>query len=161
MSFFSRNHRPVTKVPPIGNGTAPTYEEVFDPEIGEYRLIESGSDNLFDFVQASKEESLVYNIIAKYQRGDVNALNRCVGQYMDVVGMPTNLAEAHATMLDVERKFNSLSPEIRSNFDNDINVFIDVVSHATPEQLQGYFGVTPSDVANANIDVKDGDGSVA
>lgn len=161
MIFFSRCNRPTTKVPPIGDGTAPVYEEIFDSETGEYRLIQSGSDNLYEFVQSSKEESLVYNIIAKYQRGDLNALNSRVGQFLDVVGMPTNLAEAHATILDVERKFNSLSSDIRSKFDNDINVFIDVVSHATSEQLQSYFGVTPSDVSNVNTDEKDGDGNVA
>ena len=154
MTFYSRNDRPVAKVPPIGDGTAPIYEEVF--ENGVYSLRETGSENLFDFVQASKEESLVYNIIARYQRGDVNALNRCQGQYMDVVGMPTNLAEAHATILDVQRKFNSLDPEIRSNFNNDVNVFIDVVAHSTPDALASYFNVTP-----VNTDVKDGDGNVA
>lgn len=144
MTFFSRNDRPVTKVPPIGDGTAPKYEEFF--ENGQYFLKETGKENLFDFVQASKEETLVYNIISRYQRGDLNALNQRVGQYMDVVGMPTNLAEAHAVMLDVQRKFDSLSPEIKSKFDNDVNVFVDAVSHATPAKLQEYFGVTQQQI---------------
>ena len=154
MSFFSRINRPKTVVPPIGDGTAAEYEEVF--ENGHYYLRESGKTNLFDMVQASKEETLVYNIIARYQRGDVNALNQRVGQYMDVVGMPTNLAEAHQVMLDVQRKFESLSPDVKSKFDNDVNVFVDAVSHATPDKLKQYFGVTQAQVDN----VKDGDTNV-
>lgn len=153
--FFSRTNRPPTVVPPIGDGTAPKYEELF--ENGEYVLKETGRENLHEFVQASKEETLVYNIIARYQRGDLNALNQRVGQYMDVVGMPTNLVEAHRVMLDVQRKFDNLAPDIKSKFDNDVNVFVDVVSHATPDKLREYFGVSSSDVSN----VKDGDGNVA
>ena len=155
MSFFSRNHRPMTVVHPIGDGTAPIYEEVI--ENGATVLKQTGADNLFEYVQSSKEESLVYNIISRYQRGDITALSQRVGQYMDVVGMPTNLAEAYSTMLAVQSKFDALPVDIRKQFDNDINVFIDVVSHATPEQLQGIFGVTQSQID----EVKDGDGSVA
>lgn len=155
MSFYSRTHRPVTVVPPIGDGTAPIYEEIV--ENGATVLKATGKDNLYDIVQASKEESLVYNIIARYQRGDINALNQRVTQYMDVVGMPTNLAEAYSTMIDVQRKFDSLSPEMKKKFDNDVNVFVDVVSHATPTQLQDIFGVT-----QAQVDiVKEGDSNVA
>lgn len=139
MTFFSRLNRPKAVVPPIGDGTAPKYEEVF--ENGSYKLVVSGKENLFDLVQASKEETLVYNIIDRYQRGDVTALQQRVGQYMDVVGMPKNLAEAHAVMLDVERKFNALSPDVKSKFGNDVNVFIETVSHSTPDKLQEIFGV--------------------
>lgn len=155
MSFFSRDNRPVSKVPPIGDGTAPIYEEVF--ENGAYGLKQTGTENLFDFVQASKEETLVYNILSRYQRGDLTALNQRVGQYLDVVGMPSNLAEAYNTMLNVESKFNSLSPDIRAKFDNDVNVFVDVVSHSTPDKLQELFGVTQTQVD----DVKEGDLNVA
>lgn len=155
MIFFSRNHRPMTLVPPIGDGTAPIYEEII--ENGVTVLKKTGVDNLFEYVQSSKEESLVYNIISRYQRGDITALSQRVGQYMDVVGMPTNLAEAYSTMLDVRAKFDALPVDIRKQFNNDINVFIDVVSHATPEQLQGIFGVTQAQVN----EVKDGDTDVA
>lgn len=152
MTFFSRLNRPVAVVPPIGDGTAPIYEEIF--ENGHVYLKKTGSENLFEFVQASKEETLVYNIIARYRRGDLNALNQRAGQYIDVVGMPSNLAEAHAVMQDVQRKFNSLSPDVRKNFSNDVNVFIDVVSHSKPDELMSYFGVTKADVAkevNENV----------
>lgn len=155
MKFFSRNNRPATVVSPIGDGSAPIYEEFF--ENGQYELRETGKDNLFDFVQSSKEESLVYNILERYQRGDLNALNRRVGQYIDVVGMPTNLAEAHRVVLDVQAKFNSLSPDVKKKFNNDVNVFVDTVVHSDVNKLRDLFGVTAKDVES----VKDGDGNVA
>lgn len=155
MSFFSRLNRPTTKVPPIGDGTVPVYGEFF--EEGRTVLKVTGKDNLFEYVQASKAECDIYNLLTRYQRGDLDVLNRKVGQYLDVVGMPTNMAEAHQLMLDVQRKFDSLSPDIRKKFDNDVNVFVDKVSHATPDGLREMFGITQEQVDH----VKDGDGDVA
>lgn len=155
MTFFSRTNRPPAVVPPIGDGTAPIYEEFF--ENGQYVLKKTGKEDLHAFVQASKEETLVYNIISRYQRGDLDALNQRIGQYVDVVGMPTNLAEAHQVMLDVQRKFDSLTPDVKRKFDNDVNVFVDVVSHSTPDKLRDIFGVHDSKV---NV-VKDGEDSVS
>lgn len=155
MIFASRLNRPQTILSPMGDGSAQKYEESF--EDGFPHLVPAGKDNLFEYVQASKDECLVSNIIERYKRGDVDVLNRRAGQYMDVVGMPTNLAEAHQVMIDVQRKFDSLDPEVRKNFDNDINVFVDKVSHATGDQLKDLFGVTDKQIES----VKDGDGDVA
>lgn len=119
----------------------------------------NGKDNLFEFVQASKEESLVYNIISRYQRGDLMALNQRVGQYMDVVGMPTNLAEAHQAVIDARRTFDGLPADIRKKFDNSFDLYLEQVAKSTPEQIQALFGLTPADVATT--DVKDGDVDVA
>lgn len=155
MSFFSRNNRPATIVHPVGDGTTPVYEEV--TRDGRTVLEATGKDNLFEFVQASKEETLVYNIISRYQRGDVNALHQRVGQYMDVVGMPTNLAEAHQVLISQRRVFDSLPVEIRKKFDDDFNLYVATVAKSTPTELQTLFGVTSTDVATHSEDVKDGD----
>lgn len=155
MIFFSLLNRPKAKVPPIGDGTCPTYGEVV--KNGHARLEITGKDNLYEYVQASKEECSIYNILARYQRGDTDVLNRRVGQYLDVVGMPTNMAEAYRVMNDVKRKFDALTPDIRKMFDNNVNVFVDKVSHATPDGLREMFGVTAEQVDK----VKDGDGNVA
>lgn len=157
MSFFSRNNRPKAVSPPIGDGTVPKYEEVVKD--GRRGLVENGKDNLFEFVQASKEESLVYNIINRYQRGDLMALNQRVGQYIDVVGMPTNLAEAHQAVIDARRTFDGLPAEIRKKFDYSFDLYLEQVAKSTPEQIQALFGLTPADVATS--DVKDGDVDVA
>ena len=138
--MYSRFNRPKAVVPPIGDGTSPVFEEVF--ENGYSKLVVVRRDNLFDFVQASKADTLVYNIISRYQRGDLNALNQRFGQFMDVVGMPTNLAEAYATMIDVQRKFDMLDSDLKAKFDNNVNVFVSKVSTATADDLRTIFGVS-------------------
>lgn len=154
MSFFSRLNRLETIPHPVGDGTAPIYEEFV--EDGHRVLKETGRENLFDYVQASKDECDIYNILARYQRGDVDVLNRRQGQYLDVVGLPTNMAEAHQLMIDVERKFNSLDPEIRKKFDNSVDVFVDKLAHSDEAGLRDLFGI-PAE----NTDVKDGESDVA
>lgn len=155
MIFRSRFNREKTVPQSLGDGTQPVYEE-FVADDGHLILKETGRDNLFAFVQESKDECDIYNIIDRYQRGDPNALNRRTGQYMDVVGLPTNLMEAHNTMLRVKSQFDALDPAIRQKFDNDVNVFVATVANSTPDALKSIFGV-----ADANVDVKDGDDDVA
>lgn len=122
-----RFNRPKTIPWPIGDGTAPIFEETF--ENGVRVLRETGRDPLNEFVQASLPETLVYNILARYQRGDEMALHKTMGQFMDVVGMPTNLAEAHQAIIDIENKFNTLSADVKACFNNSVDEFIDAVAN--------------------------------
>lgn len=115
----------------------------------------TGRDNLFDFVQASKEESLVYNIISRYQRGDVTALAQRVGKYVDVTGMPTNLMDAYAVMRDAQAHFDSLSPDVRAQFNDDFNVYLEKISQADAAQLASYFAPTANNTES--VVEKDGD----
>ena len=141
MTFFSAYNRPKAKVPPIGNGSAPVYEEVLDD--GDPHLRVSGQDNLFEYVQASKDETNIYIIIERYRRGDITALAKNNGQYIDVTGMPTTLMDAYAVMNKARRNFENMPEDVRAKFDDDFNVYLQTVSTSTPEQLQSLFG-TPS-----------------
>lgn len=154
MPFFSRCNRPATVTVPVGNLTTPTYEERLDN--GVHRLIKVGVTNLFDFVQASKEETLVYNILDRFAKGDPTALMAKRGQFLDVVGMPSTLAEAQQLMINATEKFNSLPADVRAKFDNDVHKYVNQVANASLDDLKEMFGEkSPAPV------VKDGDGNVA
>jgi len=139
---FSRFNRPETIKAPIGDGTAPLFEErIVD---GVRVLIECGRNPLNEFVQASLEETKIYNIINRYQRGDQAALNKVGGQFIDVVGMPTNLAEAQNALLSIERQFNSLPGEVKEKFGNNVNQFVQVVSEGKLDDVLKDFQITPA-----------------
>lgn len=150
--FFSRSDRPPTKPAPIGDGTAPIFEERFVD--GVRTLVETGRQPLNEFVQASLEDTKIYNIISRYQRGDESALNKVVGQYMDVVGMPTNLAEAQNALINIERNFNKLPAELKEKFNNNVNEFVQVVSTGKLADVMNEFNNDSAPVTSA---VKDGD----
>ena len=143
---FSRFNRPKTAPAPIGDGTAPIYEErVVD---GARVLVEAGTNPLNEFVQASLEETRIYNIINRYQRGDVSVLNKSGGQFMDVVGMPTNLAEAQNALLTIERQFAALPGEVKEKFGNNVNEFVQVVSEGKLNDVLKEFQLAPESEPN-------------
>ena len=120
--FFSLRNRPKTIPVDLGDGTDPVYEKQLVD--GVSTLVEVGRTSLFDFVQASKDDTLIYNILARYERGDESALNKMSGVYADVVGMPTNLAEAKASIIRFENMFENLSAEDKARFNNNVNEFL-------------------------------------
>lgn len=138
MTFFSRLNRPKAKPAPRGNGTAPVYREVLDD--GQPHLVVDSVDNLFEYVQASKEECNVYNLIERYRRGDKTALGQPGGQYVDVTGMPTSLMEAFNVMQKTRRSFDALPADVRAKFDDNFDVYLQTMATANVDQLQSLFG---------------------
>lgn len=155
--IYSRFKRPPCVSPRVGDGTAPVYEKRLVD--GVCRLVQTGVTNLFDFVQSSKEDTLIYNLIDRFNRGDVNALNQRVGQYLDVVGLPNTLAEAQQLMIDVQNKFDRLDADIKAKFDNSVSVYVNSVAKSSPDELRAIFGITQDDINNhkkdGELDVKE------
>ena len=124
--FARRNCRWATVPTPIGNGERSIFEErVVD---GKRSLVVTGKENLKDFIEASKAETLISNIMKRFEQGDVNALSRVQGFYGDVTSMPTNLAEAQKVLINLESQFNSLPADVRKKFDNSFDKYVHEVS---------------------------------
>lgn len=139
MKFFSRCNRPVTVAVPVGGTLAPVYEErIVD---GVQRLVVVGNTNLYDYVQSSKEECLIYNILDRFYRGDITALTSKVGQFIDVTGMPSTLAEAQQLLINASEKFSHLPADIQAKFDGDVNKYISKIANASIDDLKSFFGV--------------------
>lgn len=105
--FFS--NRPV--------GVTPVFKQFLDDN-GVTYLKQTGETDINAFVQASKDATLVYNILDRFQKGETDVLMKSSGYYMDAVGLPTSLAEAHNLMVGIEQKFLSLPLDLRRAFDN-------------------------------------------
>lgn len=139
--FFSRCNRPVTIPVPQGNGERDLYEErVVD---GVRQLVVTGKEDLKSIIEASKEETLISNIMKRFEMGDVNALSRVQGFYGDITGMPDNLAEAQNMLIKMENDFNSLPVDIKKKFDNSFDKYVKDVSSATVEQFKDMFNLNP------------------
>lgn len=144
--FYSLLNRPDAVPQSFGDGTDPVHEvQLVD---GVNSLVEVGRTSLFDYVQASKEDTLIYNILARYERGDESVLNKSPGVYADVVGMPTNLAEAKASIIRFENIFENLSAEDKAKFNNNVNEFLEavVMSSFNPVETE----VVSKDTINEN-----------
>lgn len=129
MVIRSRFCRPIAVKLAFGDGFDVTYEERIVE--GVRKLVPVGNTNSYEFIQKSLDDTLVYNVIAKFERGNVDILNQRVGQFVDVTGLPKTLAEAENIIIKSNTFFDSLPLDIRNRFGNSSSSFLESLSNGS------------------------------
>ena len=115
--------RPDPAPSPTGDGFEVKREFQTMPD-GTRNLVEVGHTNTYEIIQASLEQSLIYNILRRHAAGDPTALAAVEGRYMDVSGLPTSLAEMQALVMSARDGFDQLPIEVRRAYDFDAAKFV-------------------------------------
>lgn len=145
--FYSRNNLPATIPQPKCEKIVPTYgKKVLDN--GTIKVVETGKTNIYEKIQASKDETLVYNILDRFNAGDVSALQQRKGQYGDFTQAPKSLVEAQQALIDAENYFYSLPIEVRKEFNHSVNEFLHSAGNGKLAERHQYFKA-PEPVENA------------
>lgn len=92
-------------------------------ENGERELIEDVPHNIYEFIQASKDECDIKKIIEK-SITDPNILNQVAGSYMDVTLCPKTLAEAQSVVLKLKNEYETLPTDVKRQFDNNYEKYV-------------------------------------
>lgn len=117
-------NRPKTTATPAGEKLVTEYEMTID-ETGHKSLTEKYTKkDIYTPIQESLEESKIENIIRRATAGDQSALHIHEGQYLDLRGAPTSLAEAQAAIVAAENDWLKLPVEIRAAFDHSFEKFV-------------------------------------
>lgn len=82
-----------------------------------------GEKNLDAIIQSNKDTGNVALLVAKYNAGDTEALNRVKGVYGDFRNMPTSYAQMVSRLNECRQLFESLPVDIKEQFDNNPDVF--------------------------------------
>ncbi len=82
-----------------------------------------GEKNLDAIIQSNKDTGNVALLVAKYNAGDEEALNRVRGVYGDFRNMPTTYAEMVSRLNECRIVFEALPVDIKEQFDNNPDVF--------------------------------------
>ncbi len=82
-----------------------------------------GEKNLDAIIQSNKDAGNVALLVAKYNAGDPEALNRVKGVYGDFRNMPTTYAEMVSRLNECRALFEALPVDIKEQFDNNPDVF--------------------------------------
>lgn len=154
MDIRSRFSRGFSDFSPVGDGIEPVFEErIVD---GVRKLVRTGSNNINDFIQKSLKDTLIYNILDKYNRGNVDVLNKAHGQFFDATVYPTSLAEAQNSIIKANRFFDSLPLDVRKSFSNSSESFVQsFFDGSLKEKLpEKYF---KKDETKKSINKEDGD----
>lgn len=110
----------------ISNGGDPI-KTLYSPRFakdGTMELVESGRENLYEFIQSHAESVDIHVILERFARGDVTALSRVQGAYGDFTTVPKTYAEMLNTLVAGEEYFNSLPVETRAQFDHSFQKFV-------------------------------------
>lgn len=129
----SRFNRPETIPVPEFSGFEIVYEERLDD--GVRHLVKVNENPLNDFVQASLADTLIYNIIDKYQKGNLEILNQTAGHFIDVTGFPTSLADAQKQIIQAEAFFGQLPLDLRKEFDYSSSVFLSKIADGSAFEI--------------------------
>lgn len=110
----------------IVSNTGSPIKEIYKPIVnkdGSITLIVDGYVNTDEEIQSHEQEVDIDVVIAKYMNGDLEALNKHVGQYGDFTNMPKTYAEVLQMQIDARNVFDGLPVEIKGKFNNDPNEF--------------------------------------
>ena len=87
-------------------------------------LAVKGQTDWYGYIQASLEETLMENIISKYESGNIEILNQINRVYGDNTEVPTNLMEAQKQIMEVQNIWSELPLEVRNEFNNNVYEFM-------------------------------------
>ena len=102
----------------IGNPVVDTYTGRYDKN-GDLQLVKTGSENLYDKIQAEAAACDMDNILRRFANGDISVLSQSQGVYADVAGAPMHFTDALNMVRSVEDAFNQMPAEEREKYDND------------------------------------------
>lgn len=137
--IYNSFNRPKTIPAPAGKAIQPEYTKVVG-EDGLERVEHTSDFDAYAMIQENRIGTEIYDLLERYQLGDVNALNRTRGAYVDVTGMPSSLAEAYARMQKAENIFANLPVEIRKEFNFSQNLFVKALDTDKPKEVfEAYF----------------------
>lgn len=103
---------------------------LYSPQVsdtGHIELVESGRENLYEYIQSFKDSVDINVLFERFQKGDTSVLERFSqkqGFFADITEIPKTYAGVLNQLLAVEDYFNKLPADIRSKFDNSLSVFI-------------------------------------
>lgn len=138
MEYYSRINLPATIPQPECAKIVPTYGKEVAKD-GTVRIVENGKTNIYEKIQASKDETLVYNILDRFKAGDTSVLMQRQGSYGDFTQAPKTLVEAQQALIDAENYFMSLPLEVRKEFNHSVSEFLASAGSGKLAERHEYF----------------------
>lgn len=139
------------------------YKPVYAPKVkkdGTIEVVPAGVEDFDAYINSFKEQTDIAFIIAKLNQGDTSVLQKHVGLYGDFTHMPSTFAEVLQLQIDAQRAFDSLSPDVKRKFDNDVNKFIagagskewfDTMEHLLPDSMKEVYAPASDPVVQDEV----------
>lgn len=142
------------------SGTGIEYEfgYVIDERTGVKSLEIIGETNVQESIDSHKEYCDIHNILKRYAEGDIEALNKTQGFYIDATELPTNYAELFSRVNEAQSFFDKLPANVKAEFNNSASEFWASIPFGTEVQASGSDVVVDESVVNVKVVDTDVDG---
>lgn len=121
----------------VGSREKVTYEARYNAK-GQLELNEKGKEDWYGYIQSHKDSVDIHVLLDRFQRGDVDVLNRMQGFYGDITAYPSTFADALNIVRSSEEFFNSLPVEERAKYNHNFSEFL--AAFDSPDNLATLFG---------------------
>ncbi|NLD49607.1 MAG: hypothetical protein GX660_20870 [Clostridiaceae bacterium] len=98
-----------------GSRYAPVFS-LASKEAGNIELEITGEKDIYAEIQSHKDSVSIKTIMARYELGEVDLLNKKNGVFIDLSDMPTNFADIMKTVITAENNFNELPLSVRKEY---------------------------------------------
>ncbi len=120
-----------------GNPIKVKYGASYD-EAGRVKLVEEGTENLYDYIQSFAESCDIHVLLKRYSNGEVDVLSKVQGMYGDFTEFPTTYAELLNTVNRGEAMFNEFPVDVRAKFNHNFAEFMVSLSDGSFFEKAGF-----------------------
>lgn len=146
MLMFRTQYDRVRVASEVGTSTVPEYVLSISDE-GVRELKEVGVKDIYAEIQSHAASVDIHNVLARYARGDIDALNQRVGMFLDVTQFPKTYAEMYQRILEGEQMFDSLPIDVRREFNfNPVEFFSSIGTEKFSAFMEKYGNDEPDPV---------------
>lgn len=130
MNVYSAFNPAPTVSAPSGDSLWPEYglvrEDDSDSVSGKREVVGvTGHTDMYAVIQSHRDETSVSSLLARFLRGDTQALDQRKGVFADLSALDgLNLANAYDVIQDARGQFNKLTAEQRAIFGGDFREFL-------------------------------------
>lgn len=124
--------RPVGPDTPVGSRTKIMYRGVYMDD-GTLELYEAGEEDLYAKIQSHADSVDVNLLVQRYCNGEVNALHRVQGTYMDVSDMPKDVVSYLQMVSDARALYDALPVADKAAAGNSFERWLVAFAATRPE----------------------------
>lgn len=139
MEFYNQNNLPPKEPSPSGSPWREKFTLQKNEETGLWEKVSTGKTNVQDKINAAADSTRIYNIIEKFENGEIGTLVQKQGVYADVNNLPKTVFEAQEA---TQQATNQLPSELRQILikkgtitEQDIANYVNAISKKEEEQV--------------------------
>lgn len=138
MEFYNQQNLPPKTATPSGSPWREKFTLKRNEETGEWEKVMTGKTNVQEQIDAAAEGTRIYNIIEKFEKGEITNFAQRQGVYSDVSNSPKDIFEAQQATQQATSQLPSELRQILINrgqiTDEDIKAYVEKIQQSQKKE---------------------------